>query len=184
MTESLLRFAPVLCVLIVAAYCDVRTGLIPNRITILGLGVILPAQLVMHAYLLRGGPSQLLGLLGLSMVGLAVCSVAPLTLYFAKGMGGGDVKLLALQGALLGPSLGIEVELYAFVLIALYAMAKLAYRGRLLAMLTSTVGLTRNAFVRKERQKPIPHELLTSLRFAPFVLVAALLISSMGAWVR
>jgi prepilin peptidase CpaA len=182
MMDAMLRFGPTLCLLAVAAYFDLRSGLIPNRIAIAGLFVLLPMQLITQAYLSRQGFASLPLLLVTSAAGLLVCSVAPLALYFANGMGGGDVKLLAVLGALAGPTVGIEVELYAFLLIALYALAKLAYRGRLLSMLASTLGLTRNAFLPKDRRKPIPSELLTSLRFAPAVLVAMVLISSLEIW--
>ncbi|MGC4067165.1 MAG: prepilin peptidase [Polyangiaceae bacterium] len=182
MTEAMLRFGPTLCLLAIAAYFDLKSGLIPNRISVAGFCVLLPMQLIGQAYLSRQGFASMPTLLATSAAGLLVCSVAPLALYFANGMGGGDVKLLAVLGALAGPAVGIEVELYSFLLIALYALIKLAYHGRLLSMFASTLGLTRNAFLPKERRKPIPSELLTSLRFAPAVLVAMLLISSLEIW--
>jgi Flp pilus assembly protein protease CpaA len=182
MMDVFVRFGPAFCLLAAAAYFDLKTGLIPNRVAIVGLVVLLPLQLFTQAYLSRQGLSLVPTLLASSVLGLLVCSIAPLALYLSSAMGGGDVKLLAVLGALMGPSIGIEIELYAFLLIALYAMIRLAYQGRLLAMLTSTVGLTRNAFVPKDRRKPVPNELLTSLRFAPAVLAAMLLISSLEIW--
>ncbi len=184
MTDSFLRFGPIFILLLLAATSDYRTGLIPNRLILLGMCIVLPAQLLAQGYLARQGLNGFLQIFGTSATGLVVCALAPLILFYSKGIGGGDVKLLAMLGAFLGPSIGLEIELYAFGLIALYAMAMLSYRGRLLAMLGNTMGLARNVFVAKRNRHMIPAELLTSLRFAPAILVAMILIASLELTLR
>jgi prepilin peptidase CpaA len=75
-----------------AAACDVRTGRIPNALTVsaLGAGLLLAA--------VRGG-GELVGHAATAGVLLALC----LPLFAAGALGGGDLKLLVAVGALLGP---------------------------------------------------------------------------------
>ena len=68
-------------------------------------------------------------------------------------MGGGDVKLLAMVGAFVGPTIGIEIELYAFVLTALFAGARLAYQGQLLKVLANSALLVTNPLRSKDRRR-------------------------------
>ena len=106
------------------------------------------------------------------VVGVLGCSAVPLLLYRVRAMGGGDVKLLACLGVWAGPILGLQVELYAFVLAALYAPARLAYQGDLLRLLGNSAALLKNPFLPPARRKEVPQALLTELRFGPAVFVA------------
>lgn len=108
----------------IAAVWDVRTGRIPNRLVLAGLS----AALVLRA---AGGAGALLeGLLGL---GLALALFFPL--FALRAMGGGDVKLLAVSAAFLGP----ERTLVALLVTALagggMALAAAWYRGALVPVL-------------------------------------------------
>jgi prepilin peptidase CpaA len=128
---------PVLCmaVCLVASGFDAATGHIPNELTytaiLLGLGLNSIALFLdwtdharAHAFLGAAGPTQsLLGMLawgGLGLVGL-----------FLAGMGGGDMKLLAAVGAMMGLKAGGAVLLYALVIAVAYALVNLAIAGRL-----------------------------------------------------
>jgi prepilin peptidase CpaA len=51
-----------------------------------------------------------------SLIGFAVCGAIMLACFVLFQIGGGDVKLLAMVGAFLGPELGIETLLWTFVL--------------------------------------------------------------------
>lgn len=51
-----------------------------------------------------------------SMTGLAACGAIMLACFVLFQIGGGDVKLLAMVGAFLGPELGIETLLWTFVI--------------------------------------------------------------------
>lgn len=76
----------------IAAAVDARTGIIPNTLTF---------------------PAIALGLLAGSPAGVVVCAT-PALLLFARGkLGGGDVKLLAAMGGLLGVERGLLVEALA-----------------------------------------------------------------------
>jgi prepilin peptidase CpaA len=102
-------------ILIVSAVIDLRTGKIPNWITYPGM--LIP--LIYHA-LFNGLDGLFFGAAGLGF-GIALL----ILFYLMGGMGAGDVKLLGVVGAVVGP----EGVFYAFLITALvgglYAMAVL-----------------------------------------------------------
>ena len=90
-----------LAVTLVAAGTDLRDRRIPNRLT---LGT------VVLALLLRTALEDLPGL-GLATAGLLTAFLPALALFALRALGGGDVKLLAGCGALLGPAVTVELLL-------------------------------------------------------------------------
>ncbi len=91
-----------------------------------------------------------------------------------RGIGGGDVKLFAAFGALLGPMKGLEIEFGAFVVLAAFALVRLAYAGELLRVLTNTAFLLVNPLLpSRSRRVPI-RESLTEIRMGPAIAVACL----------
>jgi prepilin peptidase CpaA len=156
-----------------AAITDLRTGHIPNGLT-LPLFALGPAAALFEAHR-RGAP---LGPAALACaVGVAVCGAVPYLLFRLGGMFGGDVKLLAGLGAVLGPMVGLEAQLDAFVAAALFALGRMAFRGQLFAVLGRSARLAVRA-VSKEAE-PVPEELMTVMRFGPaaFVGVAVALVA-------
>jgi prepilin peptidase CpaA len=164
---------------LVVGVIDARTGHIPNRVLL--VGSIAGSLLHLSSYFVArsGQPlSQTLMAALLSVVGgLVLCAAVPLFLFRLNAMGGGDVKLLAVVGATVGPFVGMELELYSFVLLALYAPARLAYQGHLLRSLGNSAALVVNPFLPKLRRREVPRELLTPLPFGPAVFAAALLVA-------
>lgn len=162
-------------------FVDYRTGQIPNRLVAIGALLGLATHFAVHFALIRQPDQALSELLGGAAINVGVgvlgCSAVPLLLYRVSAMGGGDVKLLASVGIWAGPILGLQVELYAFVLAALYAPARLAYQGELFRLLGNSVALIKNPFLPKARQKAVPQALLTELRFGPAVFVATVLVA-------
>jgi Flp pilus assembly protein protease CpaA len=64
-----------------------------------------------------------------SLVGFAVCGGLMLVVFvFFPGVGGGDVKLLAMTGAFLGLERGLEVLLWTFLLAACLGLTILIWR--------------------------------------------------------
>lgn len=164
-----------------AGFLDYRTGHIPNRLVATSALVGLALHFAVHFVMLRQ-PDQALGELfsGAAvnvLVGVLGCSAVPLLLYRVGAMGGGDVKLLASVGVWAGPILGLQVELYAFVVAALYAPARLAYQGELFRLLGNSAALLKNPFLPKSRRREVPQALLTELRFGPAVFVATALVA-------
>ena len=72
--------------------------------------------------------------------------------------------------------IGIEAELYSFIVAALYAPIRLAYEGKLLRTLGNTVVLVRNVFVPKAKRKELTTDQMHELRFGPSVFVATLIV--------
>jgi prepilin peptidase CpaA len=159
-----------------------RTGHIPNALTYSGLGL----GAALHFSLLVSGRGEELSCTFVALAcarvvaGIVLCGLVPLLLFLRNGMGGGDVKLLAALGAFLGPVTGLEVQLYAFVVVALLAPAHLAYQGRLLAVLRNALSLLRNPWLPPEQRRSVAPELMTWLKFGPAVALA----TAMVAWLR
>ena len=153
----------------VAAYCDQRTGLIPNRVT---LGGLAGALLVNSAFALHDrGPSAIVPAIVIALAGALVTSLGPLFLFRTGALGGGDVKLFAALGALLGPQLGLRAELLGFVCAAVLALFHLARRGELVASFRRLLVHPRAAF-------PATPEL--GLRVGPAIFAGTLWALSSG----
>ncbi len=73
---------------------------------------------------------QALGWVGLadSLAGFLACGAVMLVCFVVFQVGGGDVKLMAMMGAMLGSQRGILAMLWTFVLGACAAMAVLVWR--------------------------------------------------------
>jgi prepilin peptidase CpaA len=155
-----------------AAIWDLRTGLIPNRLV--GAGAAATIVLTLAIAVPRGF-TGVGGALVSMLAGLVLVSIIPMLLYRLDGIGGGDVKLLAVVGAALGPYLGIEAELYAFMFVVLYAPARLLYEGRLIRTLrASGLLLVRPLVPRHRRPQPAKPEELTAFRFGPAIFAGTL----------
>jgi prepilin peptidase CpaA len=110
---------------VLAAASDVRSGTIPNRLTypavMLGLAVgAWPGA----------GPS-----FASSALGLAIALLPALALFAAGAIGGGDAKLLAAIGALVGWPLILEVLFFSVVAGGALALCTIVAKGRTLAVL-------------------------------------------------
>lgn len=75
-----------------------------------------------------------------SLLGLALCGAVVLACYMLFGIGGGDVKLIAMIGAFLGPYEGIEVMLWTFILGGALGVVVLIWRLGLIRFATRLIG--------------------------------------------
>ncbi len=109
-------------VVLVAAVFDIRSRRIPNWLTLSGVvaGIVLNSFLGVDKYNWR---SALMGL------GLAFLIYFPL--YLLRGMGAGDVKLMAAVGSLVGPANWFAIFLLSSVLGGVVAILLLLSRGGL-----------------------------------------------------
>jgi prepilin peptidase CpaA len=146
----------------VAAVLDARRGIIPNVITLplLAMGV------AAHG-IANGVPG-----LGWALVGALATGLIPYLAFRTGGMGGGDVKLFAGLGAVLGAFAGIEVVFVATVIAAVQALVMLAIKGQLGPTLRNTGRLLVRPFSRS--REPVPTTTLTELRMGPAILLATL----------
>lgn len=149
----------------VAAVTDARAGIIPNWLTLPALAIAPPLQL------LAGGRDALVA----SLLGCAVCAVVPLVMFRLGAMGGGDVKLLGAIGALAGPTLGLELQLLAYNVLVGFALAALARRGQLRAVLRRALRLVTG--------RPRAHDpaALTAFRLGVPIFVATVALLSLEA---
>jgi prepilin peptidase CpaA len=148
-----------------AAWTDARTGRIPNLLTLpalplgLGLGAIQAGWLG----------------LGSAALGALLCFAVPYVLFKSsrgQAIGGGDVKLFAGLGALLGTGAGLEVELASLVLLAVFALLALTWRGQLLALLRRTFWLAINWALPQQRRHQLEPDLMLTMRMGPAICVA------------
>ena len=157
----------------VAALIDWKTGHIPNWLT---LGPLAVAPLAHAIVGMKEQGAAAAGIaFGWSALGAIACGIAPLLIWLANGGGGGDLKLMAALGALMGPLVGLEAETYIFVGATLYSMAWMAYEGKLLRTLANTFILAVNPFLPKDRRKALPEAMMTELRFGPSIFAGTCL---------
>ncbi|MFT5642670.1 MAG: prepilin peptidase CpaA [Janthinobacterium sp.] len=91
---QIITMAALVVLLMLAAISDLRTRRIPNRLILTGLIVSLTLQI------LAGGVA---GMVAWGL-GLLVAGSLFMLLYAMRAMGAGDVKLMAMAGAFLGPA--------------------------------------------------------------------------------
>ncbi len=150
-----------------AAFTDARSGKIYNWLTYptLALGILL------HTVLAR--PTWLQGIL-ISLLGMVLAGLVPYFLFYKQAIGGGDVKLFAAVGALAGPMLGLEIELYAIIATAVMSLFILTWKGKLFQILGNTFALALNPILPKAKRREIEPELLTSMRMGVPIFIATL----------
>jgi len=110
---------PLLAVVLVAAWTDMRDGKVYNWLTYPAVLI----GLVLNATVRPPG----LGL-GQAALGLAVGFVPLFLAYAAGGLGGGDVKLTAAVGAFLGPWATLYALLYTFLAGAFFCLLLIVAR--------------------------------------------------------
>lgn len=158
-------------VCLIAAISDLRSGQIPNWLT-LGTLVLGPFAQVALSHLAYPGVSLLL-FLATSLLGVVFSGLVPFVLWKKHALGGGDLKLLVALGALLGPLLGLQVQLYAFLFALVIAPGQLAYRGKLLGTLKNAGSMVMNPFRPQSRRIALPPAALSEFRFGPAIFLGA-----------
>jgi len=149
-----------------AAWTDHRTGLMPNRLTLSGIGLGLVLALV------GGGFHGVL----LAVFGAFAAGLVPLILFKMRAMGGGDVKLFFALGALIGAGAALETEALSFLLGALQGLWLWGRNGQLIAGLKG-VALAAVPFVRRPAgEGKVSLAGKTEIRFGPAVFIATAMI--------
>jgi prepilin peptidase CpaA len=100
--------------LAVAVFIDIRTRRVPNLLVALGFmaAIVMPLTPFEHDIFFSNGPSS--GFIG-SLGGIAIGFAGLFPLYSLRAMGAGDVKLMMMVGAFLGPlqTLGVVILTFA-----------------------------------------------------------------------
>ena len=177
---SVVLFSMWLAVLValVGAWVDVRTGHIPNWLT---MGAAACAPLLYGAEAFSSG-SSIEGALyaaAWSLSGALACICLPMFMFTRGALGGGDVKLFAAVGALCHPALGLRAQLYSFAVGGLYALALAASRGRLQAILGNAMRVVLRS-MRSSSAHPLPLQEMTPVRFGPAIFLG----TAASVWLR
>ncbi len=183
-----------LCLIVcfAATWGDIATRRIPNTLTypaiLLGLGLngILPGVLaglgLAAAQVWLGSPGAID-----CLQGFGLCAVIGIVSFMARGLGGGDVKLLAAVGALIGFDAVVAVLFNTLLIAAVLGIANWTLRGSLLrrmqkfacAIYFSVVLRSdmRAVYAFKPTEGPFALSLLIGLVLAQFVALHRVLLS-------
>jgi prepilin peptidase CpaA len=158
---------------LVASACDVRTRRIPNALTF-GSAAVALALSAATADDVRTGLTAALW----SVTGWLVGLVLFLPVFLLRGLGGGDVKLLAAFGAWLGPAGACWTALYASVAGGVLALPLLLAKralGRTLANVWGLLGYWRLAGVQPHPDLTLDAPGAIRLPYALPITIGALL---------
>lgn len=155
----------------IAAVTDARAGRIPNWLTLPPLAL---APLTL---------GLLYGVQGLAMAGtgLLLCFLVPYLLFYARVMAGGDVKLFAAIGAIVGPAAGLEVQFYGICAAAMIALGIETKNGNLLQILRNTFFVAVNPVLPKKHRRKIPRESMSKIRLGIPIFIGTLIAAVMRA---
>jgi prepilin peptidase CpaA len=162
-----------LVMLAIAAICDLRSGLIPNTLVLIGAGAGVLVQL------LAAGPKPGAAL-GSMLLGLLACTIVPAILWRLGALGGGDLKLFAATGLCVGPAAGLDIQLTAHLLAAAALPLYFMRRGGAVHTLRGAWMLLSNIFRPAASRTALDPAQLTFFRFAPAIFGAALWVSYFG----
>lgn len=175
-----------------AAWTDIATRRIPNTLTypaiILGLalnGVVAPILEAVGsrpATIWLGSPGALS-----SAQGFGLCALVGILSFIARGLGGGDVKLLGAVGALLGLSTTVAVLFNTLLVAAVLGALNWLFAGTLMRRLQSLAGAVyfsvvlrsnlRTLYAFKATEGPFALSLLAGLALAQFVALHQVIFS-------
>jgi len=165
-----------LALLLAAVACasDIRTRRIPNSIVLIGSA----AGLTVNA-LIDGATG-----VGASLAGGVVGLCLFLPFFVLGGMGGGDVKLMAALGSILGPGSIFRLAAAAAVVGGACALVTAAWNGRLGEMLRNTARLV--SFWARSGLVPSPEQNLRTpgalkIPYAVPILMGTLFVA-LGGW--
>lgn len=135
---ALIAVSPLFALVLGALWSDIRSHRIPNRLVFWGAGLGLLLNSVMpEGY---GFISSLPGALGpgKALAGLGLGFVILLPMYVLRAMAAGDVKLMAMIGAFLGPNAVIGTILMTFIVGGILSLA-VVLRQRTLGLLIANL---------------------------------------------
>lgn len=138
---AIIAVSPLFVLLLGAAWSDVKNHRIPNRLVFFGAGL----GLLLNSLLPEGAGfiSSLPGALGpwKALAGLGLGLVILLPMYVLRALGAGDVKLMAMVGAFLGPNATIGAILSTFIVGGVLTLLVVA-RNRTLGLLVENLRAT------------------------------------------
>lgn len=182
---GLLALMPLVGLLLVIAWQDIRSHRIPNKLVLTGvvLGIVLNGLLPEgwgFNSVIPGGLGWLAALQGLG-VGMAVL----LPIYWLRAMGAGDVKLMAMVGAFLGPADVLGAVLATFVAGGVMALVVVLWSKQVGQLLQNIKLMLLGGVVKMSAgQLPLMNDLPVSVGKLPYAV--AITVGTFGylAWQR
>jgi prepilin peptidase CpaA len=162
----------------VGAWKDIRTGHIPNWLT-LGTIALSPLAHAVAAVSVGSTAKTALVWAGLSLMGALVCAFMPMLLFMRDAIGGGDVKLFAAVGALCHATVGLRAEVYSFAFGALYGIALATWNGQLGSVIANMARVVAGPFVTGV-SRTLPRATMVPVRFGPAIFAGTLV----SAWLE
>lgn len=136
-----------LAVTLTAAVTDVRARRIPNWLTVSGFA----AGIVLNTALYG------LGGLKASMLGFGLALLIHVPLFALRVTGGGDVKLMAATGAILGPQQWLQLFILASIAGGIHAVALIMFRRAMGGVVWNVAHMARAAVLMKLPYKLRPN---------------------------
>ncbi len=166
-----LALLPLLVLLLAITRQDISSRRIPNKLVLMGvlIGValngLLPAGIGFNSAV-SGGLGWLVALQGLG-VGMAVF----LQIYWLRAMGAGDVKLMGMVGAFLGPTDVLGAVLATFIAGGVMALVVVLWSGRLARMLQNIKLILLGGLIKASAgQLPLMNDLPVSVGKLPYAV--------------
>lgn len=155
-------FVTVLACLI-CAVTDWKTGKVYNKIT---YPAILFGIIISIFSTSPNLPQSMVGILG---------SFLLYGLFWGKGLGAGDIKLMIAVGALQGFPFVIYASFYILCIAAVFSIFHLAWKGRLMPFLKWFGLCVYSVFVPGRSAPPLDKKQASTIPFAPFILIGVLI---------
>ena len=164
MMETVMIIALML-VLAIAIWTDLRSGLLPNRLTFSAMG---------FAFLAHGWMGGLQGMI-FSLAGLGTGFGLFILFYISGGMAAGDVKLMAAVGAMVGPYGALVSGILAILVGGIYALSAMSCHWGFVEMCRKLSLATFGAFLMGGKGWSHDLQLPFQLRYGLAIAAGALL---------
>lgn len=170
-----LRYGVLTVFLLAAVYTDLASRKIPNRLVYSGLGAAIVCQTML--------PSGM-GL-WVSLQGMGLGLVMFLPMYFLRAMGAGDVKLMAMVGAFVGPQLVIGATLATLIAGGIMAVIATLWKKEFWKLIENLKVMFLGSMTRfAAGQLPLPEQPVASVGKLPYALAIAAGTLGYLAWAR
>jgi prepilin peptidase CpaA len=162
-------------VVVIASFSDLLFRRIPNLVTLGGLLVGALIQAAIGFVVTQNSVAGAFKGFGIALLGAIACAFIPFIAWKKGEMGGGDVKLFAALGAIMGPMMGFDVVAltFAITLVVLFPY-RLIRHGVLKVTLQNAATRVLNTF-RKDKVDLIKAPAFKPVILAPTIGLAFLL---------